>query len=118
MRTVEEWVGANDDQTPPPRVRIRVFEAKGGLCHRCGRKIMAGEYWVCEHLIALCNGGKNAESNLDLTCRNCVPAKNADDLAEKSKVADIKKKHLLPKPKSRLSNPRWRKKMNGEVVAR
>jgi len=100
-RSVDMWVGATDDAIPPPRVRIRVFDAHGGKCHRCGRKIRPGEYWVCEHMVALINGGRNAEDNLDLTCRNCVPLKNADDMAEKSKRARVQKKHLLPKERGR-----------------
>lgn len=100
MRSNEEWVGKTDDTPVPPRVRDRVFLAKGGRCHKCTRKIRAGETWTCEHVIALINGGKNAERNLDLTCCNCLPAKNAEDLAEKSKIYAIRSKHLgLSKPK-------------------
>jgi 5-methylcytosine-specific restriction protein A len=97
MRSVEEWVGRTDDTPVPPRVRLRVFDAHGGRCHLCGRKIRVGEVWTCEHLIALINGGQNRETNLDLTCCNCLPIKNAADQAEKSDIADKRKKHLLPK---------------------
>lgn len=115
MRTVPEWQGTTDDTVPPPRVRVRLFEAKDGRCHMCGRKISAGEYWVAEHLIALCNGGENRETNLGLTCRNCLPAKNAADAAEKSETAAIRRKHILPrsKPKSK-----WKRKVSGETVLR
>jgi hypothetical protein len=73
---------------------------------------MAGEAWTLEHRIALINQGMNAESNLCLTCCNCLPDKNAADVAEKSKVAKIAKKHLLhraPKrswPKRRFNERR------------
>ncbi|MEP0323253.1 HNH endonuclease [Bauldia litoralis] len=93
-RSVSEWIGATDDTAIPPRVRLRVFDAKGGKCHSCGRKIAAGERWTCEHLIALINGGENRESNLDITCDWCLPSKNAADVAEKSKVASLRKSHL------------------------
>lgn len=99
-RSVPIWVGKTLDSAPPPRVRLRVFQAKGGKCHRCGRKIRAGEKWTLEHVAAICNGGANIESNLDCTCSNCLPEKNAQDVAEKSAVAEIAKKHLgLTKPK-------------------
>jgi 5-methylcytosine-specific restriction endonuclease McrA len=102
MRSTEEWIGKNDDQTPPPRVRIRVFDSAGGKCHLCGRKISAGEYWQCDHVIALCNGGINRESNLLPACRNCCYRKTGEDIAEKSAIAEKRKKHLLPKePKGR-----------------
>jgi len=100
-RSVDEWEGKNDDAVPPPRVRIRVFEAHGGRCYICGRPIRAGEYWQADHVIALINGGKNAESNLKPACRNCCYAKTAEDQAEKSDVADKRKKHLLPKQPSK-----------------
>lgn len=93
-RSVDEWIGKTDDTQVPPRVRVRVFEAKDGRCHKCTRKIQAGEAWTCEHVVAIINGGENRENNLDLTCCNCLPKKNADDVAEKSKVARVRKKAL------------------------
>ena len=106
-RSVDLWVGKTDDTQAPPRVRIRVFEREGGRCHACGRPIRAWcEKWTLEHRIALINGGRNAEDNLCLTCCNCLPEKNASDVAEKSKVAEIRKKHLLPSEKKH----RWPKR--------
>lgn len=102
MRTVDEWIGANDDTVPPPRVRLRVFDSYGGHCHCCGRKIKAGEYWQNDHIIALCNGGQNRESNLGPACRNCCYSKTAQDVADKSDTYDKRRKHLLPKQKSRF----------------
>lgn len=121
-RSVKEWIGKTDDTPVPPRVRLRVFDAKGGLCHKCRRKIMPGEEWTCEHVVAICNLGPNRESNLDLTCCNCLPEKNAQDVAEKSAVATTRKKFLgiarksSPMPGSRKS--RWKKHMNGQVSER
>ena len=103
-RSVHEWVGDNDDQDVPQRVRVRVFDAKDGRCHRCSRKIGAGERWILEHVKALINGGQNRESNLAITCEWCLPEKNAEDMEEKSKVYEIRSKHLGVKPKSRWSN--------------
>ncbi len=109
-RSVAPWVGKTDDTPAPPRVRLRVFEREEGRCHACSRKIQAGERWTLEHRIAIINGGRNAENNLCLTCPNCLPDKNAADVAEKSKVARIRKKHLgLDRPRHR-----WPKRpMNG-----
>lgn len=103
MRSVPEWIGKNDDERVPPRVRLRVFEEKGGRCHKCRRKIRVGEKWTCEHVEAIINGGANRESKLDLTCSNCLPEKNADDLEEKSKTYKLKAKHLGVDTK-----PKWR----------
>lgn len=100
-RAVDVWKGKNDDATPPPRVRLRIFDAAGGRCHLCGRKINAGEYWQADHVIALCNGGPNDERNIKPACRNCCYRKTADDVAEKSKVARIRQKFLGIKAKGR-----------------
>lgn len=100
-RSTEEWIGKTDDQVAPPRVRLRIFDATDGRCHVCGRKIHAGEYWQCDHVVALVNGGPNAEHNLAPACRNCCYAKTAEDVAEKSKIADKRKAHVLPKEPSR-----------------
>ena len=122
-RTVPEWIGKTDDTKAPERVRTRVFLAKGGRCHRCSRKIASGDAWTLEHVVALINGGGNRESNLDVTCRWCLPAKNAEDVAEKARVYNIRSKHIGAKPPSRnpipgSRNTPYRKRMDGTVVLR
>jgi len=92
-RAVEEWVGKDADEKAPPRVRVRVFDAKGGRCHRCRRKLRPGDHWTLEHVKALINGGANRENNLDITCDWCLPEKNAEDVAEKSRVYRSRSKH-------------------------
>lgn len=122
-RRIPEWFGATDDTPVPPRVRLRVFERYCGRCHICTRKIGAGETWTLEHIIPLIAGGANAEDNLNITCSNCLPGKNAKDVADKSKVARIRKRHLgiapkraRPFPGSKASG--LRKRMNGQVERR
>lgn len=103
-RSTSEWIGRNDDTPVPPRVRARVFAAKGGRCHRCTRLIDAagGEAWTCEHMVALINRGQNRESNLDVTCSWCLPIKNAEDVAEKSRVYRKAAKNIGIRKPSRL----------------
>lgn len=93
-RSVPIWRGKTPDTKAPNRVRLRVFDRFGGKCHRCGRKVQTGERWTLEHLVALVNDGANDETNLGVTCDNCLPAKNAEDVAEKAKVAATRQKHL------------------------
>lgn len=107
-RSVEEWIGATPDTPVPPRVRLRMLEAKKHRCHKCTRKILVGEEWTCEHLIALINGGQNREKNLDVTCCNCLPAKNAADVAEKAMIYRKRAKHLGIKP----HKPSWPKPLD------
>lgn len=117
MRSTDEWIGKDDDAVPPPRVRLRIFDSSGGRCYLCTRKITVSEYWQADHVIALCNGGNNVESNLAPTCRNCCYAKTAEDVAEKSKIASIRKKYIgASKPKRPWS--KFKKKMDGSVVLR
>ena len=103
-RSLEEWVGATPDTPIPPRVRARVFERHGGVCHISGRKIRAGDAWECDHVIALVNGGENRESNLAPALTDKHREKTAEDVEIKSKVARQRAKHLgtWPKSKSRI----------------
>lgn len=84
-RALPEWIGASDDAKVPPRVRVRIFERCGGVCHLSGRKIMAGEAWELDHVIALINGGEHRESNLAPALKAAHRAKTAEDVALKSK---------------------------------
>ena len=93
-RSVPLWIGKPDDTPAPPRVRLRVWERCDGKCGQCGRSIRPGEGWTLEHIVALINGGRNAEDNLGVTCDWCLPEKNAADVAEKARTARIKAKHL------------------------
>lgn len=117
-RSVDTWVGKSDDTTPPPRVRVRVFEAKKGRCHKCTRKVLAGEAWTLEHVVALINGGRNAEDNLDVTCCNCLPVKNAEDMAVKAKSYAVKSKFLLPRAPSRLRSAGFPKRERQHTATR
>jgi 5-methylcytosine-specific restriction protein A len=122
-RAVDEWVGKGDDAQVPPRVRLRVFQRDGGTCQcGCTRRITPGTPWMTDHAVALVNGGQNRESNLRTLLVDCHARKTAGDVAEKSVVAKVAKKHVglhhakRPMPGSRRSP--WRKKINGEVVRR
>lgn len=118
-RSVVEWVGRSPDEPVPPRVRLRVFDRAKGRCQECGRKIAAGDRWTCDHEVAVINGGANAERNLRCICDWCDKAvKTPADVAVKAKVARTRKAHLGLKPRSSLSNPRYRKTMSGQVVDR
>ena len=93
-RTVGEWIGATPDSPPPPRVRVRIFDANGGRCHISGRTIQAGEPWDADHVIPLVAGGENRESNLRPALRDKHRRKTAIEVAEKSAVAITRKAHL------------------------
>ena len=113
MRSVKEWVGATDDASPPPHVRVRLFLAADGRCKICNRKLREGDKWQPDHIKAICNGGVNKESNLQVACSWCHPVKTAKDVAEKSEVYESRRRHFgIRKPRTIT---RWRR-MNGDPV--
>jgi 5-methylcytosine-specific restriction protein A len=109
MRAVPEWIGKTDDSPVPPRVRLRVFEAHGRNCGVCIMPIWH-KRWQCDHIVALCIGGENRESNLQPVHEACHVVKTAEDLLEKQisirvKMKDLgfKKRKGRPMPGSRDS---------------
>lgn len=100
-RDVPEWTGATPNSKVPPRVRVRIFDRENGICHLSGRKIRPGELWDLDHKIALINGGEHREKNLFPALRDKHREKTAEDVAEKSDIADKRKAHVLPKEPSR-----------------
>lgn len=100
-RKLDEWIGANDDTAIPPRVKLRVFQKHGGECAICSLHIRGSLLPAYDHITALINGGGNRESNLQLLCLPCHKVKTKTDVAEKSKVARVRAKHLGIKSKRR-----------------
>jgi 5-methylcytosine-specific restriction endonuclease McrA len=97
----KEWIGKDDDEPVPPRVRLRVFLKFNGVCCECGIKIR-GRRWVCDHRKAIVNGGENRERNLGPIHEACDKTKTAADVAEKKINNRVQMKHLgIRKRKSR-----------------
>lgn len=120
MRTVPEWIAKHDDQKVPDRVRQRVFDREGGICHLTGEKIdPVRDEWDLDHKVALILGGEHRETNLFPALREPHRRKTAVEMKVKSKIARTRKKHLgIAKPKSSLSHPRFKRCMDGTVVDR
>lgn len=122
-RTVwKEWVGKTHDTKIPDRVRVRVFEHHGGICHLSGRVIRAGELWDLDHIIALANGGEHRESNLVPVLREPHRLKTREDVALKSKIYRKKAVHLGIKSRGKSlpgsKNSPWKRKLDGSLVRR
>lgn len=116
-REVPEWIGKTDDSKVPPRVRLRVFEREGGICHITGQKIATGEAWQLDHRIPLILGGEHRESNLFPALVEPHKRKTATEMKIKSKIARIKAKHLGIKKQSTFST-KFKKRIDGRVVNR
>jgi 5-methylcytosine-specific restriction protein A len=121
MRTVQEWIGKDDDAKIPDRVRLRVKSRANDCCQNCGNRVgFGGEV---DHVIALANWSGasglphgNRESNLQLLCKNCHKPKTARDVAEKSRTAKAQIK-LGPLKRKRKGFWGWRK-FDGTLVHR
>lgn len=121
-RSVDEWIGKTDDAMPPPRVRLRIFEAHKGICHLTGRKIEAGDAWDLDHVQALCNGGENRETNLAPALRDAHRAKTAADVKVRAKSDRVRKKHIgIHQTKAIIPGSKrspWKRKLDGTLVRR
>lgn len=121
-RSNPEWIGANDDSDIPARVKVRVFDKFDGRCADCTGTIAGKLRPAYDHRTAIINGGRNAESNLQLLCVPCHALKTKSDVAEKATVYRKRAKHLgvapkgRPMPGSKASG--LRKRMDGTVERR
>lgn len=77
--------------------RARLFTERGGRCSICQRKLLPGDRWVLERIIALENGGSNGEDNLSVTCFWCAREKTADDHGKTAKSRRVRTQHVVPK---------------------
>jgi len=102
-RSVKELIGKTDDAMPPPKVRQRIYDRNGGMCHECQQDI-AGKKWNADHVKALILGGENRETNLAPICIPCHVLKTAKEVKEKSKTQRQRAKHTGAKrPNSKLA---------------
>lgn len=105
-RSVEEWVGATNDAQIPARVKLRIWERCGGLCGLTGKKLRPGDGYDFDHIIALEDGGRHAESNLHVVWRPAHRKKTAAEAGGRAERRRKQKKHLgFDKPKGRSLSP-------------
>jgi 5-methylcytosine-specific restriction enzyme A len=101
--------------------RAEIFRDNGGVCHICTRKIAPGEAWEVEHPKARGLGGSDKKADMRPAHVDCHKPKTANDIRIMRKADRQMKKGLGLKKPSRLPGSRsgkWKKKINGEVVAR
>jgi 5-methylcytosine-specific restriction endonuclease McrA len=113
VRTVDEWIGKTDDDKIPDRVRLRIFERHGGICHLSGRTIRPGDKWEIDHIIAIANGGEHRESNMAPVLAVAHREKTKSDRRIKAKIDRQRKRHLGVKKRTGFRG--WRR-MDGSVV--
>lgn len=113
-RSVPEWIGKTPDTAIPEHVKLRIWDREGGRCYLTGRKIMPGEPYDFEHVIALAlwtgDGHGNRESNIRLALRTAHREKTKTDREAKAKSDRIRKKHAgITKPKGKIASAGFRK---------
>jgi 5-methylcytosine-specific restriction protein A len=59
------------------KTRARILERDAGLCQECARagRLNAGN--TVDHIVPRAEGGTDAESNLEVLCRDCHKVKSA-----------------------------------------
>lgn len=101
-RAVPEWIGAHPDTPIPKRVKARILLRYEGRCYRTGHKFRPGDRIEFDHILALCNGGENRESNIAPILGGRVhQEKTAIDDAVKAKTRRLILKHSGQWPKSK-----------------
>lgn len=91
----------------PQRV-LYVFQACGGRCAECGRKLTARDDYHIDHIIALENGGTDDDDNLQVLCDWCHAPKTADDHAQAGHGRRMAvKAHVPGRYKQKWKKWRW-----------
>ena len=112
-RSRPEWIGKNGDADPPDRVKLRIFEAHGGACATCKRKLYPGDRIEYDHVRPLWQGGENRESNLQPLCGGCHQPKTVAEAKQRAKSLRIRKAQAGIRRKGRKMPYR---KFNGDIV--
>ncbi len=75
----------------------RIFQACGGRCHKCSRKLGPGDDYDIDHVVALENGGTDDDTNLAPCCDWCHVEKTADDHGQAGHGRRMATRHTVPK---------------------
>jgi len=118
MRSVDEWRGRTDDSAPSESCKRRILARQGWVCAITGVPFTDGVKAEYDHVTPLWLGGENRESNLQAITKAAHIAKTKTEATVRAKVNRIQSKRVGSKKTSSLSNPRFRKLMNGTVVDR
>src|SRR5688572_29270196 len=95
--------------------REKIFAREHGVCHLCKVTIdPVREKWQADHVIAREFTGKDDLEEFKPAHVSCHKGKTKDDVMMIRKAQRIRRKHMGAKPQK--PEPRYRKKMNGDVV--
>lgn len=100
-RETKEWRGKTDNHMPPAKVRQRILDRNGGLCHICEQAI-TGPGWHADHVPPLKDGGENRELKIKPAHEKCHRLLTAQQAVERAPVERKKMKNsgaIQPKKK-------------------
>lgn len=122
-RSVDEWIGKNDDERIPDKVKLRVIRRSNGRCIICQRAFDLKLPAQMDHKVALINGGQHRESNLVAACPECHKMKTKDDRRKQAESERYERKlYGLEKPKGRVmpgtKRSHLKKRLDGVVIDR
>ena len=97
----------------------RNLQGRRSIAGWCGKKLFPGDIFY-DHVIPDALGGDNSLKNCQVLCRaHHDPKTHTEDVPRIAKMKRQQDKDRgIRKPKSRLSNPRFKQKVSGEVVDR
>lgn len=100
-----EEVYATPRKPLTPRQRLKMWEAHGGCCVVCHRRIMETT-WVDEHIVPLGLGGTNDLTNRGPAHVKCAGEKTKEDMARINKAKDQKSRHVgATRPAGTIKSP-------------
>lgn len=89
-----------------PMRRLRIWEANGGRCILCSKKIDGvREPWTIEHLRALGLGGDDSDENCGPAHERCRREKDKNDVNAIARAKRRKAKHIGIKKASSFRKP-------------
>lgn len=118
MRELPEWIGRTDDSMPSDACKRRILARQGWRCAISDVEFRDGVKAEFDHITPLWLGGENREGNLQAITKAAHAAKTKTEATVRAKVYRNQTKRVAGKKKSSLSNPRFKKCLNGDVVDR
>lgn len=102
-----EWIATHPDQAIPKVVKLRIWEREGGRCYLSGQKIMPGDVYEFEHVIAIANGGEHREGNIRLALKAAHRVKTSADAKLTAKIRRQRLKFIgaWPEAKRKIQSP-------------
>ena len=104
------------------KTKLQSFARSGGICDKCGCKLMPGKIEY-DHTLPCAFGGTADLSNCMVLCRACHRAKTSNkDIPAIRKSDRVRAKHIgATKPHRAMPGSRasgWKRKFDGTVVRR